>query len=123
MVTVVEENPYAIADARKTASQNHIGRCRFRPSTAEDFLKTVQSDEYEVVLLDPPRTGLSKACTQSLSHAKVPKIFYLSCDAASLARDASRLGAAGYTMGRVQLFDMFPQTAHIETLAEFTLLS
>ncbi len=123
MATVVEENPYAIADARKTASQNHIGRSRFRPSTTENFLATVQPEEYDVVLLDPPRTGLSKACTQSLSHAKVPRIFYLSCDAASLARDASRLRAAGYTMGRVQLFDMFPQTAHIETLVEFTLLS
>jgi len=121
MATVVEENPYGIADARKTASQNHIGRCRFRPSTAEDFLVNVQPDEYDVVLLDPPRTGLSKSCTQSLSHAKVPRIFYLSCDAASLARDASRLRAAGYKIGRVQLFDMFPQTAHIETLVELNL--
>ena len=123
MATVVEENPYAIADARKTASQNHIGRCRFRPATAEDFLANVQPDEYEVVLLDPPRTGLSKSCTQSLSHAKVARIFYLSCDAASLARDASRLGAEGYKVGRVQLFDMFPQTSHIETLVEFIFLS
>ncbi len=123
MATVVEENPYAIADARKTASLNHIGRCRFRPATAEDFLAKVQPDEYDVVLLDPPRMGLSKSCIESLIQARVPKIFYLSCDAASLARDASRLGAVGYKMGRVQLFDMFPQTAHIETLVELTLLS
>lgn len=123
MATVVEENPYAIADARKTASQNHIGRCRFRPAIAEEFLVKVQPDEYDVVLLDPPRTGLSKPCVETLSQAKVPRIFYLSCDAASLARDASRLGVAGYTLGRVQLFDMFPQTAHIETLAEFILSS
>ena len=49
------------------------------------------------------------------------RIYYLSCDAASLARDASRLAAAGYRAHRAQLFDMFPQTAHIETLLEFIL--
>jgi 23S rRNA (uracil1939-C5)-methyltransferase len=118
--TVVEENPFAVADARKSASVNHIGRCRFRPSTAEDFLSQVQHDEYDVILVDPPRTGLSKTCVETLIQTKVPRIFYVSCDAPSLARDAKRLCAAGYQMSRVQLFDMFPQTAHIETLVEFT---
>ena len=120
-VTVVEENPYAIADARKTASLRHIGRCRFRPSTAEEFLTHVTTNEYDVVLLDPPRSGLSKTCIESLIQVKPGRFFYLSCDAASLARDVKCLCAAGYQMGRVQLFDMFPQTAHIETLVEFTL--
>ncbi len=118
LVTVVEENPYAIADARKSASLNHIGRCRFRPSTAEEFLRQVPPDDYDVILVDPPRAGLSKACVESLIQTKSSRVFYLSCDAASLARDAKRLGAAGYQMSRVQLFDMFPQTAHIETLVE-----
>jgi len=121
LVTVVEENPYAIADARKSASQNHIGRCRFRPSTAEEFLRQVPPEDYDVVLVDPPRAGLSKTCVELLIQTKSSRIFYVSCDAASLARDAKRLGAAGYQMSRVQLFDMFPQTAHIETLVEFIL--
>ena len=121
LVTVVEENPYAIADARKSASQNRIRRCRFRSTTAEKFLENVQSNEYEVVLLDPPRTGLSKSCIDSLMRIRAGRIFYLSCDAASLARDVSRLGAAGYRVHRAQLFDMFPQTSHIETLSELIL--
>ncbi len=121
LVTVVEENPYAIADARKSASLNHIGRCRFRSSTAEDFLNHARPDEYDAVLVDPPRTGLSKSCMESMMRMKAPRVLYVSCDAASLARDANRLCAAGYRMGRVQLFDMFPQTAHIETLVEFIL--
>ena len=121
LVTLVEENPYAIADSRKSASQNHIRRCRFRSMTAEKFLENVQSNEYDIVLLDPPRTGLTRPCVDSLIRAKVGRIYYLSCDAASLARDASRLCIAGYRVCRAQLFDMFPQTAHIETLVEFIL--
>lgn len=121
LVTLVEENPFAIADARKTASVNHIGRSRFRPSTAEEFLVKTKPNEYDVVLLDPPRAGLSKSCLESLIQVKPAKIFYLSCDAASLARDVQRLSGGGYQLGRVQLFDMFPQTAHIETLVELQL--
>ena len=120
MATVVEENPFAVADARKSASVNHIGRCRFRPSTAEDFLQQVEPNDYDVILVDPPRTGLSKTCVESLLLTKAARIYYLSCDAPSLARDAKRLCAGGYQINRVQLFDMFPQTAHIETLVEFT---
>ena len=121
LVTVVEENPYAIADARKSASQNRIRRCRFRLMTAEKFLENVQPNEYDAIVLDPPRTGLSKSCIDSLISVRAGRIYYLSCDAASLARDASRLAAAGYRAHRAQLFDMFPQTAHIETLLEFIL--
>ena len=88
---------------------------------SQKFFEIVQSDEYVVILLDPPRTGLTRPCVDSLIRAKVGRIYYLSCDAASLARDASRLCVAGYRVCRVQLFDMFPQTAHIETLVEFIL--
>lgn len=119
LVTLVEENPYAIGDARKSASLNHIGRCRFRSSTAEHFLEGVEPQEYEVIVVDPPRTGLSKSCVESMIQVRPERIFYLSCDAASLARDAHRLCTAGYQIHRAQLFDMFPQTAHIETLVEF----
>jgi len=121
LVTMVEENPHAIGDARKTAGLNHLGRCRFRASTAENFLNQVHPHEYDLVLVDPPRTGLSKSCVDLLIRVQAKRVLYVSCDAASLARDAKRLGAAGYHIGRVQLFDMFPQTAHIETLVELFL--
>ena len=118
LVTEVEGNAVAVADARKSASLNHIGRCRFRPVTTERFLTGVGQDEYDVVIVDPPRSGLSKTCMESLVTVKVPRCFYLSCDAPSLARDVNRLCGGGYRLGRVQIFDMFPQTAHVETLVE-----
>ena len=118
LVTEVEENPYAVADAKQSASQNHIGRYRIRAAKVEDFLETVADDEYDVIVMDPPRTGLSRRCVESLERIRTPHMFYLSCDASSLARDLNRLCTTRYHVRRVQAFDMFPQTAHIETLVE-----
>lgn len=118
LVTEVEENPYAVADAKQSAARNHIGRYRIRAAKVEDFLETVAADEYDVIVTDPPRTGLSRRCIESLGRIRSPRLFYLSCDASSLARDLNRLCSTLYRIRRVQAFDMFPQTAHIETLVE-----
>ncbi len=118
LVTEVEENPYAVADAKQSASQNHIGRYRVRTAKVEDFLETVASHAYDVIVMDPPRTGLSRRCVESLGRIQVPRMLYLSCDTASLARDLKRLCTTQYRIHRVQVFDMFPQTAQIETLVE-----
>lgn len=120
LVTEVEANPAALADARHAAKTNHIGRVRFRPVRAEEMLETVQAGEYDLVLVDPPRTGVSRECLAGLLQAKIPKLLYLSCDAPTLARDLGRLCGAGYRVARIQPFDMFPQTGHLETLVELT---
>ncbi len=118
LVTEVEANPYALADARHAAKVNHIGRTRFRPRRAEAMLESVKPDDYDAGIVDPPRTGLSPECVQSLVRLRFPRLFYLSCDAPTLARDLGRLCAGGYRIARVHPFDMFPQTAHLETLVE-----
>jgi len=118
LVTLVEANPYALADARHAAKSNHVGRCRFRPLRAEAMLEAVKPGEYDLVLVDPPRTGLSAECLKELLRVGVGRLLYLSCDSATLARDLARLCEAGYHIGRIQPFDMFPQTAHLETLVE-----
>ncbi len=118
LVTEVEANPYALADARHAAKVNHIGRCRFRPIKAEAMLQNVNPGDYDVVLVDPPRMGLSRECLQGLLSLKVERILYLSCDPATLARDLGRLAGGGYRIARLQPIDMFPQTAHLETLVE-----
>ncbi|MGH7166289.1 MAG: 23S rRNA (uracil(1939)-C(5))-methyltransferase RlmD [Nitrospiraceae bacterium] len=118
LVTEVEANPYALADARHAAKVNHIGRCRFRPVRAEAMLQATQAGEYEVVIVDPPRTGLSQDCVKELLRIGAERLLYLSCDAPTLARDLGRLCGGGYRITRVQPFDMFPQTAHLETLVE-----
>jgi 23S rRNA (uracil1939-C5)-methyltransferase len=72
----------------------------------------------DVVLLNPPRTGVDDRVTSALeAHAaRVRALFYVSCDPATLARDLARL--PGYRLVAVRGYDMFPQTAHVETLCE-----
>ena len=118
LVTEVEANRWALADARHAAKTNHIGRCRFRHLKAEECLESAENGEYDAVLMDPPRTGLSPESLKGLLAINVPRLFYLSCDPATLARDLGKLGAGGYRIVRLQAFDMFPQTSHIETLVE-----
>jgi 23S rRNA (uracil1939-C5)-methyltransferase len=118
LVTLVESNPWASADARRTAKGNHIGRCRFRVAPVERFLTTGEPMDYDVIVLDPPRTGLSRDCLQGLLRANAARLFYVSCDPPTLARDLRRLLDGGYRILRLQAFDMFPRTAHLETLVE-----
>ncbi len=119
LVTLVEGNPVALADARYNARVNHIGRCRFRSGPAEEALGAALPGEYDLVLLDPPRSGLCKGALVALARLKPPpRILYLSCDPPTLARDLRLLREEGYRVRRLQGYDMFPQTAHIEALVE-----
>jgi len=120
-VTCVEGNPFAIHDARASIKINKITGCRVRISSVESYLMTVQPGAYDVILLDPPRTGLNDKIVEQLGALQVPKLIYLSCDAPSLARDVKLLGEKGYEIQRLQPFDMFPQTAHLETLVELVI--
>ena len=120
-VTFVEANAHALDDAKKSTALSRVARCKFKRQTGENFLPSVKQGEYEVVLIDPPRTGLSAIVTQELGRIKPERMLYVSCDVATLARDLSRLVNGGYRIVRIQPFDMFPQTAHIETLVELRL--
>lgn len=118
LVTEAEANPYALADARHAAKANHIGRSRFRLLRAEAMLQAMQTGDYDVMIVAPPRTGLSQECVQELLRIGVGRLLYLSCDPPTLARDLGRLCASGYRIARLQPFDMYPQSAHLETLVE-----
>ena len=117
-VTCVEGNPFAIHDARESIRVNKISGCRVKISSVESYLTTVQAGAYDVILLDPPRAGLNPKILEQLGALQVPTLLYLSCDAPSLARDIKTLCEKGYEIRRMQPFDMFPQTAHLETLVE-----
>jgi 23S rRNA (uracil1939-C5)-methyltransferase len=69
------------------------------------------------VILDPPRTGVSRTALEGVIGLGADRIIYVSCDVATLARDARHLVDAGYTIGHVQAFDLFPNTPHVETVA------
>ncbi len=73
-----------------------------------------------VVIVDPPRAGLGNAVTEALVKLSPEYIVYVSCDPSTFARDVARLAAGGYTPGRVQPFDLFPQTYHVECVTMMT---
>jgi 23S rRNA (uracil1939-C5)-methyltransferase len=76
---------------------------------------------YDAAVIDPPRSGMDAAALASLIDLQPRQIVYVSCDPATLARDAKRLTTAGYKLRDVQPVDMFPQTYHIESVAHFIL--
>jgi 23S rRNA (uracil1939-C5)-methyltransferase len=73
-----------------------------------------------VALVDPPRTGMSKEAADGLVRLGASRIVYVSCDVATLARDARRLVDAGYRVATTRAFDLFPNTPHVETVVAFT---
>ena len=70
----------------------------------------------DLVVLDPPRAGLNAKARQALIDLNPMEIIYISCDPSTLARDLKHFSEAGYCLQNVHAFDMFPQTAHIETV-------
>lgn len=75
----------------------------------------------DVVIVDPPRTGLSAPVLGGLVEWRAPRLVYVSCDVPTLARDAGRLLAGGYTLTSLDALDMFPNTPHVECVAVFDL--
>jgi 23S rRNA (uracil1939-C5)-methyltransferase len=117
----IEENSQAVLEAESNAALNELdGWVRFRAGRVEDIVRTHEAREAlgaaDIVFLDPPRKGSDELTLGAVVAARVPYIWYLSCDPATLARDLKFLGANGYRIGVVQPFDMFPQTGHVETL-------
>jgi len=74
---------------------------------------------FDTAIVDPPRTGISREAGEGIVEARPRRVVYVSCDVATLARDARRLTDAGYSLSNVDAFDMFPNTPHIETVAVF----
>jgi 23S rRNA (uracil1939-C5)-methyltransferase len=78
--------------------------------------KMTEWERPQLVVMDPPRTGLGKEATQLVAEVAAPEVVYVSCDPATLARDLKGLVASGYVIGSVALADLFPQTFHLETV-------
>src|SRR5687768_6989450 len=88
--------------------------------SVETYLKRRGLQRPDTLLLDPPRTGISQEAMSGILALKVSRVVYLSCDPATLARDVKRFSEVGYRLDHVEAFDLFPNTAHIETLAVLT---
>lgn len=115
-VVGVEVQPQMVINGQLNASLNGLENLTF---IGADLTQTVHHDElkkgFTKALLDPPRAGAFEFLP-SLLKLKIDTILYVSCDAATLARDAEFLVAHGYQVKRVSMMEMFPQTAHVETM-------
>ena len=115
----VEIVPDAIVDAEKNARLNEIENARFRAGDARKEIRPLLEEvgKPDVVVVDPPRAGLSKKIVRRLIECEAPRIVYVSCNPTTLAPNAAQLTEAGYRLRRVKPVDMFPQTPHIECVA------
>ena len=118
-VTAVESSASSVRDLRENLKG---GRHRVVASTTLDFLKaearSTKSQPPDLVIVDPPRAGLGKDVTTLLSRIGPQRLTYISCDPATLARDLQWLLHSGYHLEKVTLVDLFPQSFHLETIAE-----
>jgi 23S rRNA (uracil1939-C5)-methyltransferase len=116
-VVGIEESQAAIDDARSNARRNGFHNARFEEGRAEDALLRERVGRAEVVTLNPTRKGVSRSAIEEIARMDPQRVVYVSCDAATLARDLDRLDALSYRAVRLQPFDMLPQTEHVEVVA------
>src|SRR5260370_6346179 len=116
-VIAVEESPYAVRLGELNMQLNSCANVRYRRGRVEDTLS--QHDEaVDVVVLDPPRAGCAETAVEAVANLRAERIVYISCDPSTLARDVDRFCAAGrYTLVEVAFVDMFPQTVHLDAVA------
>jgi len=117
-VVLAEENKMAVNLARENLKD---GAFEFFASRDGEWEKKIlhRNARFDFAVVDPPRAGLAPAFAAVLARKGPPLLAYVSCDAASLARDSKILVQGGYELKELKLFDFYPQTAHIESLAVF----
>ncbi len=120
-VEIVES---AVEDAKKNAERNGLKNVTFacadvRKWLKEHFHSAVKETSQEVIVVDPPRSGIVKKSLERIIDRAPSRIVYVSCNPATLARDTEILAEAGYRIDRFALVDQFPHTAHIEAVARF----
>ena len=117
----VELVPEAVRDAQKNARLNGIDNVRFMGGDVRTTLRPLleEAGEADVVVVDPPRAGLSQKVVRRVLEANAQRIVYVSCNPTTLAPNARQIVDAGYELRTVRPVDMFPQTPHIEAVALF----
>lgn len=117
-VIAIEIDPRTAADLQANLSRAGVEEFRIIRGATEEVIERI--DEYwDVVIADPPRRGLGEVGVEAVTAASPRTLVYVSCDAASLARDSRLLVEEGYDLDWVTPVDMFPQTFHVESVARF----
>jgi 23S rRNA (uracil1939-C5)-methyltransferase len=119
-VVGVEGEAGLVARGRENAERNGLANVTFHAADlSQDFTRSPWGRAgFDKVLLDPPRTGALRV-VQALARFEARRVVYVSCNPATLARDAAELRQRGYRLARAGVMDMFPQTTHVESIALF----
>jgi len=119
-VTGIEGDANMIAKAKLNANLNQIDNTNFYPQNLFEFQHDANwmTKRYDKILLDPPRAG-AEQISKNINHFSAERIVYISCNPATLARDAGNIVQHGYNLAKLGIINMFPQTAHVETIALF----
>jgi 23S rRNA (uracil1939-C5)-methyltransferase len=122
LVWGVDESSLAIATAKQNARMNGISNCRFFGASVVEKLEEAKRDlrAIDLVIVNPPRKGIQPEAMAALPSLQPPRMIYVSCEPATLARDLDKFTANGYRVASLQSFDMFPQTDQVETVALLT---
>ena len=116
-LTAVEGDRTSGKDLKRNAAA-YAGDLQVVVASVEDYLLR-RNPRAQTIVVDPPRTGMSREAIQSIVHVRAGRIVYVSCDPATMARDARRLLDGGYELQSLQAFDLFPNTPHVESLGVF----
>ena len=115
----VEYVPEAVKNADENARLNNLVDCRFFAGDATQITPQIISRENkmpDVVIVDPPRSGLDETLLDTVMSTGAKRIVYVSCNPSTMARDVKYLDAGGYRVSRVETVDMFPHTGHVESV-------
>ncbi|MGO9967771.1 MAG: class I SAM-dependent RNA methyltransferase [Bryobacteraceae bacterium] len=118
-VVAVEAGGPAVRDLKFNAERAGISNVTAEQASVESYLTNLETAP-DFVLLDPPRAGLGKTVVRRLLELAPPSLTIVSCDPSTLARDLAGLTAGGYTIDRMTLVDLFPQTYHLETVVRLS---
>jgi 23S rRNA (uracil1939-C5)-methyltransferase len=116
-VDAVEVNSGATLDLRTNLEENQVLNCKVHNLNLTDFLRGEQAShplKWDLLLMDPPRTGLPPRTVQGIAELKPKQLIYVSCDPSTLARDLALFVQANYEIISLDLLDLFPQTHHLE---------
>ena len=117
-VLAVEAHGPAVANARLNIKENRVKNVRLIKESSERAVTDLvrEGRRFDLILLDPPRAG-ARDMAADLARLAPKSILYVSCHPAAMMRDLPQFRSLGYQVGSLQVFDMFPQTSHIECLA------
>ncbi len=117
--------PEAIENARRNAEANGVSNIEFLCADAGEAAEALAARGLrpEVVVVDPPRKGMSESAVQAVAGMQPDRVVYVSCDPSTLARDILRFQEFGYSLRGVTAVDMFPRTMHVETVCALSKLS